>query len=310
MRHGILIAVMVWGLGASGTALRAQSALQTLEDKVRADNRQGAAAAEPPAEAVPHERAGSAAAEPGYLGLLADDRGGGVRILELTVGAPAETAGLRAGDVVTAIDTRPIHSMRDFEAILLRSPAGTKLTFQVQRAGQDQHVVVTLGQRPAPAERRFEFGRIPGPEAVPSQPRPAVLGVRLATITPELQQTYALPAPRGALVVDVVPGSPAEKAGLPVEAVIVFIDGVQIDTPADVSRLVAAAGPGKELKLSYFSRGQLAERRVTLEGPPSEPIVAARPPAAELDRVQALERRIAELERRLAELEQALKKQP
>lgn len=316
MRYVALAIGLLTGLLVSGP-LHAQTALQELEGKVKAANEQGAfPPAKPGDPALPPAPgavapATPAAAEPGYLGVLADDRAGaGLKIIELTVGAPGEKAGLRAGDVVTSIDGRAIKSMQDFEPIMLASPPGSKLTFQVERDGQVQQVIVTLGQRPAPGERRFDFGRIPGADATaPGEPRAAVLGVRLATVTPEVQQAFSLPAPRGALIVDIVPGSPAEKAGLPVEAVVVFIDGKQIDTPTDVSRLVAEAGPGKEIKVAYFSRGQLAERKVTLDARPTDPLIVNRP-LMESDRVQALERRVMELERRIAELEQMLKKQP
>ena len=315
MRHAawFIVGALAW---SSAEVARAQTALQELENKIRTANQQGQLPGQQtggPASVVPP--AAGAAVEPGYLGMLADDQAGGsgVRIVELTVGAPGEKAGLKAGDVVTAIDGKPIATMRDFEPILLSTQAGTKLTFQVLRDNQPQQIVVTLGQRPAPGERRFDFGRIPDDPTAPPEARAAVLGVRLATVTPEIQRAYSLPAARGALVVDVVPGSPAAKAGVPIEAVVVFVDGKQIDTPSDLSRLVAEAGPGKEIKLAYFSRGQLVERKVRLESRFVDPLavdptIVARP-QVESDQVQALQRRILELEKRVAELEAALRKQ-
>ena len=59
--------------------------------------------------------------EPGYLGIVADDRqeqGKGVRILDVVEGGPAAQGGLTKNDLITAIDTTPIRSMDEMARIL------------------------------------------------------------------------------------------------------------------------------------------------------------------------------------------------
>jgi 2-alkenal reductase len=92
-----------------------------------------------------------------YLGISAQPVVGqdgqsiaGEGVMEVSAGAPAETAGLQAGDIITAVDGVAIDGDHQFinEAIMNHKPGDTvKLT--IDRNGQSQDVTVTLGTRPA-----------------------------------------------------------------------------------------------------------------------------------------------------------------
>lgn len=307
----LVLAALVYSVTSTAFA---QPILERLEQRVRGLVDQPAAEAQP------------GAAEPGYLGVIADDRqdvGRGVRLREVVVGGPAEKSGLKAGDLVTQVNGLAIKGIDDFSQQVSKLLPGAKLTFDVQRDNQNQRIEVTLGHRPPAAERRFErFGQIPADQPAEA-PRPAVLGVRALPVTPELQRLIGLAEPRGALVAEILPGTPAERAGLPSDVVILALDGKRVDNPADLSRLVTEAGPGKEVTLSYFGQGRLSEQKVTLgdaAGPQQGPLVPGAsnlPPGQQNqapvvvegprgDRQEILEARIHELERRVAELERKL----
>lgn len=135
----------------------------------------------------------------------------------------------------------------------------------------------------APEDERTRRPLPPFPPAAPQPPTevttttaPAgeqrvLLGVRAVPVTPELQAALNLPEPRGALIVDVREGSPAQRVGLPLEAVIVAIDGKRIDSPQDLADGVLARGEGATIKLSYFRYGQLYERSIRLGGTDATP---------------------------------------
>ena len=55
------------------------------------------------------------------------------------------------------------------------------------------------------------------------------IGADLQTLTPDLAQALGLPNEAGVIVSDVVPGSPAERAGLKIQDVIVSLDGLPVD---------------------------------------------------------------------------------
>lgn len=146
----------------------------------------------------------------------------------------------------------------------------------------------TPGPQPTPPS----VASLPTPPATPpgTEP-PPLLGVRAVPITPEMQVSLNLPEPRGALVVEVRPNSPAHHVGLPLEAVIVAVDGKRIDSPQMLSEALAARGRGAAVRLSFFRYGQLSERTIKLGegGPPpavaapSDPLVSAPPADAPSD---------------------------
>ena len=86
-----------------------------------------------------------------YLGVsLPDD--GAARLQEVVNGAPADDAGLQAGDAVTAVDGESIDSGDDLRAAIDAKKPGDKITLTIERAGNERTVQVTLGQRPASAQ--------------------------------------------------------------------------------------------------------------------------------------------------------------
>ena len=81
-----------------------------------------------------------------FLGVyLSDASGGGATISKLTAGGPADTAGIKAGDVITAVDSTPITSASDLVTAISADTVGQKVTLTVTRDGASQQIQVTLG---------------------------------------------------------------------------------------------------------------------------------------------------------------------
>jgi serine protease Do len=81
------------------------------------------------------------------------------------------------------------------------------------------------------------------------------LGVAVMPVTPEARRAADLPAPRGALVAEVSPGSPAASAGIKPGDVIARFQGEEIQNPHDLTRRVAATPPGTPVKLDVVRPG-------------------------------------------------------
>ena len=218
--------------------------------------------------------------EPGYLGLITDDRqeaGKGVRVMEAVAGGPADKGGLQAGDLIVAINGKPVQRMEDFAAIASTTPGGGVLDFQVQRAGAEQKFSVTLSTRPKSDVRRFpEFGRIPeqtpvpDADATPSSPSSeppriatgrALLGVESVSVNGAVRTANQPSA--GAVIKVVTPGGPAQKAGLKPGDVIVAIDARPIRDPEDLAQRVRQASVGKEIEVTYVAGGILGGQVLT-----------------------------------------------
>lgn len=90
------------------------------------------------------------------------------------------------------------------------------------------------------------------------------LGVVIQQITPELAKALSLPGTEGALVADVSPGGPADKAGLKRGDVITKFGGKEVKTSQDLPRMVAGNKPGSMVELQVERLGQSKTVRMAL----------------------------------------------
>ncbi len=78
------------------------------------------------------------------------------------------------------------------------------------------------------------------------------LGVDITTLTPALRQQYGFTPATGAVILTVVSGSPAAKAGLVQGDVIVNINGANIASSDDLQKAVQNAKPGQSVSITYY----------------------------------------------------------
>jgi putative serine protease PepD len=85
-----------------------------------------------------------------YVGvdLSQSSTSGGAQIQAVQPGSPADSAGLQAGDVVTAINGKSIGSTEQFIETVDNYAPGQKITLTVKRGGGTQDIQLTLGTRP------------------------------------------------------------------------------------------------------------------------------------------------------------------
>jgi putative serine protease PepD len=86
-----------------------------------------------------------------YLGIHVGDapNGAGAQIGSVGAGTPAAKAGLKAGDVITAVDGKAITKADDLTAGVNGYAPNDKVTLTITRDGKSQQIDVTLGVRPS-----------------------------------------------------------------------------------------------------------------------------------------------------------------
>jgi serine protease Do len=96
------------------------------------------------------------------------------------------------------------------------------------------------------------------------------------TITPALAQAFALDQNYGVLISDILPGSPAEVAGLKVQDVIVSVDDTAVSSMFPFAAQMYLHHPGEPMRVNVLRHGELLEFRVPLvssnDGPSSTEI--------------------------------------
>jgi len=78
------------------------------------------------------------------------------------------------------------------------------------------------------------------------------LGVSIQPLTPELAKSFNAKDTKGVLVSDVIPDSPAAKAGLKPGDILLDFDGKKVEAPADLQRTVGLAQPGQDAKMKVW----------------------------------------------------------
>lgn len=100
------------------------------------------------------------------------------------------------------------------------------------------------------------------------------LGVIIQEVSSDLADSFGLDRPRGALVSQVTPGSPAEKSGLQASDVILSFAGKPVEDSSDLPRMVGMTKPGVKVPVQVWRRGAMKEISVVLGELPTDEVVA------------------------------------
>ena len=90
------------------------------------------------------------------------------------------------------------------------------------------------------------------------------LGTVIQPVTPELASAFNLKEATGALVSDVSPGSPADKAGIQHGDVITTLDAKKVEGPRELRLMIGGMQPGTKAVMKLLRNGQEKEVTVTL----------------------------------------------
>lgn len=106
----------------------------------------------------------------------------------------------------------------------------------------------------------------------------AWLGVAIQPVTPEIASSFGLEKAKGALIADVMAGSPAEKAGLKQGDILLSFDGKEVKDARQLQLVVADAPVGKQVVAEIFRDGRV--QKVSLQLASGDSAEAKKPKSA------------------------------
>jgi serine protease Do len=188
-------------------------------------------------------------------------RVGGAVVQGFADDSPARRAGLDRGDVIVAVDGRPIAASNELQRVIAQRRPGETVTLDVIRYGQQRQVRVQLAEAPAPPT-----AAAPEPARGRAEQR---LGIQAAPVTGETARQFGLEGTQGVVITEVQPGSPAARRGLQRGMRILGVDRQPIRDVAQFERVLAAKRPGEivSLDVEIGERGTRTQTIVNIRLP-------------------------------------------
>ncbi|CAN7538691.1 hypothetical protein ASC89_09365 [Devosia sp. Root413D1] len=150
----------------------------------------------------------------------------GALVTEPTKDSPADKAGVKSGDVITAVDGQAVTNALDLSRTIAGKNPGTAVELSVWRDGKEQKISVTLGKLEEAAKPSEEQQQAPAEE--PAAPAPTSVGL---TLVPNS-------GGEGLLIQDVDPNSAAAEKGFAVGDTILEVNNQAVSSVADFEKAV------------------------------------------------------------------------
>jgi serine protease Do len=183
----------------------------------------------------------------------------GVIIEDVTPGSPAEKAGLKPTDVISAINGLPVKTGNDLVNPIATAPIGSKVKISYYRDKQLRETSATV------EDRTHVFPTTAG-RASNSQDdsSPTEFGLRVETLTPEKAQKVGYEGLKGVLVTEVEPTSFAEDLAFNPGDVISEVNGQAVSTVDEYRKAVDKLKPGENVVFKVLRKGGNADRVLAL----------------------------------------------
>jgi len=170
----------------------------------------------------------------------------GALVSSVAEDSPAERAGIKQGDVVTAYQGKPVEDPATLQREVTRTPVGTKAALKVIRDGRDMELTVTVGEQ---AER------VKVASADLSMEN-ALAGLDVQSLDRQMARELGLSGKtHGVVVVGVEPESLADRAGVAQGDVIREINRQPVKSVKDYEKVVSSLKKDESALLLINRRG-------------------------------------------------------
>ena len=178
--------------------------------------------------------------------------GSGVTISSVVAGSPADQAGLKVGDTITAIDGKKVTKGSELVSDIAGRKPGSKVALGFLRNGKLQEATVTIADRAKLFAARLGEEPENGDEDTPKQSK---FGVTVRKLTPEVAERLDISVGKGVIVQDVKPNSFADDIGLGRGDIILEINKQPVNNEDDFARIESSMKSGQDVVFLVRPRG-------------------------------------------------------
>jgi serine protease Do len=177
----------------------------------------------------------------------------GVFVEQVTSGGPSEKAGMKEGDVITAINGKPISDGNQLIGTVAATPVGSSLNITVEREGKRHDLKVLVADRAQLFPEQNANGR---DDSTPNgEPTTAKFGMQIQNLTEQQADRLGIKQKGGVQVKSVEPSSFADDIGLQPGDVIVSVNRQPVNSTADIAKFSATLKPGAAVQFRVLTRG-------------------------------------------------------
>src|SRR5438874_10827470 len=179
----------------------------------------------------------------------------GALVGEVTPKSPAEKAGIKTGDVITAVNGKKVSDARELRLMIGSMAPGTRAQIEVNREGQTKKFDVQLSEMPPGAAE--EGAETSSEETAEPEKTTVFGGVAVATITEDIRTALNLPKDvQGAVIADIDTESPAAKSGLREGDVIQEVNKQPVKNAKDLLAISKKLKPNEKVLMRVYSQGR------------------------------------------------------
>ena len=159
-------------------------------------------------------------------------------VTEVSENSPAAEAGVKTGDLIVEFNGKPVPKSHDFPGVIADTSPGQRVTLKIIHEKKEQVVTVKIGELADENDPNQQL-----------EARDPELGLRVQRITPEAARRLGLASPRGVLVIEVLPGSPADQVGIEPADVIREVNQRSVTSVKDFERATRQGRRGDRILL-------------------------------------------------------------
>jgi serine protease Do len=186
----------------------------------------------------------------------------GALVSQVTSGGPAAKSGMEPGDIIIEFNGKPVPRRDQLVAMVVSTKPGTTVPVKVLRDKQEKSLSITVDELNLEGESTRTARRGDDPDS-PDVEQIDGFGLELRELTSDMARRLRLPSgTEGVLVSDIEPGSPAQRAGISRNDVILQLNRRPVSSHQEASRVLNAVPSGGTALVLVLTSGQ--QRFVTI----------------------------------------------